>query len=392
VKRNSVQTDILIVGGGIVGAVTALLLEKDHRRVALVESYPPSKIALQPGSYQSRVSALNPESLQLLDLLGIQGGDLRFSYFDKMHIWEGVRNLGEPALDFNCQDQVFPFLGAIVENAALRFQLWALMEKTSIELFAPAVPVSLVQTDSHVKLTLEGGEIIEAETLIASDGAQSWVKSVLGAEEESSNYGHTAIIANVSHTLSHQRTARQCFLPTGPLAFLPLKEEHHSSVVWSCEEDFYKKRMGQTEADFAAELTQLFGQHLGDVALESSRKSFPLTMQHLRRYLHDRVVFVGDAAHRVHPLAGQGMNLGLADAKCLARIQRGEETITRQLLRRYERERKYYNEKMLLAMRGLKNVFSYEDPASQWIREKGLVLLQKNAWAKSVLIEAASGR
>jgi len=315
------RLDAVVVGGGVVGTTTALLLADAGLQVALVEaSAPPRWQAERP---DLRVYAFAPDNAALLDRLGVwtRITGARAQPYRHMRIWDAA---GGGELCFDADAMGRRELGWIVEHGLLADHLTAALATSGVRTLCPARVGALAQDESGVRLQLEDGRSVEAGIAIAADGPDSTVRGLAGFEVERHDYAQRGIVAYVHTARPHHDTAWQRFLPGGPLAFLPCAAGvrdagagHASSIVWTVPTPESERLMALDDAAFDAELTRAFDARLGEVRSLSPRVAFPLRRQLVGEYVRGRVLVVGDAAHVVHPLAGQGVNLGLRDAAAL---------------------------------------------------------------------------
>lgn len=391
------QTDIIIVGGGITGLSTALgLANNTDCKITLLEAKEPA-LSWGDASIGMRTSAITRASKQWFESLGVWPAILRdrLCAFDEMHVWDG-ESAGD--IHFSGDEIGEPCLGYIIENRVIQRAFWqAIQAQTNrIQLLCPEKWESINCTDVNVSVQLTNGRVITSQLLISADGALSKVRGYLGFNYSERDYGHTAIVANVSVAKPHGKTARQRFEKTGPLALLPMADEHVCSIVWSQQRDEAKRLLALRDEAFNKEITVRFESVLGDVALLSQRVSFPLTCRHAKNYIQERVVLVGDAAHTIHPLAGQGLNLGLADSAVLCDViktacDKGRDFSARDTLRRYERKQKAANTAMLASMDGFRLLFGSDNPYVLHARSEGLQLLNQHRFLKNYFVQKALG-
>jgi len=388
--------DIIIVGGNIVGATLANLLAGSNLKIALLESQEPVFAPLSE-HYNLRVSALTQASLDILQQLDVWQNlqDQRVGPFTQMYVWDSN---SQAHIEFKSAEAGLAQLGHIVENNLMQQALWNKLQKDSrVQLFTGVALAKLKLEPDRVTATLENGQSLTASLVVGADGINSKVRELAGMAVDSKSYGHTAIVATVKTANSHRQTAWQCFLPYGILAFLPLADEHSCSIVWSCETATAERLSALDEMGFAMALQEVFYEHLGSIELISKRLSFPLTMRHVRQYVLPRVALVGDAAHTLHPLAGQGLNLGLGDADCLAQqvlltAERGRDIGLLSNLRPYERWRKKQNLSMIVAMQGFKELFASSFRPIVWLRAKGLTVVNNFNLLKYFFVRRANVR
>ena len=311
--------DLVVVGAGVVGSATALAAARDGLRVALVEAHEPP--AWAPLDADLRVYAFAPDNAALLDDLGAWAAirAARAHPYRRMRVWDAA---GGGELDFDADALGRAHLGHIVEHSLLVDRLWAACgREASLRRVFPARLASLEQDPDSATAVLEDGQRLRAKLVVGADGAASRVRAAVGLDTEAHDYGQRGLVAYVGTGLAHQDTAWQRFLPTGPLAFLPCADGR-SSIVWTLPEAEAQRLLAVDEASFRRELTRAFDARLGEVTSVSARAAFPLRRQLAKGYVSGRVLLVGDAAHAVHPLAGQGVNLGLRDVAALRALWR----------------------------------------------------------------------
>ncbi len=318
--------DAVVAGGGVVGAATALMLAREGLSVALVEPRHPH--AWAPETRDLRVYAFAPDNARLLEDLGVWNSVLeaRVQPYRRMRVWDAA---GGDALEFDADTLGQRQLGWIVENALLVDRLWAALPAAGVRLHCPARIEGLQGDDAGVQLQLDDGVQLRARFAVAADGAQSALRGLAGIGCTRHDYAQRGLVGFIATEQPHQDTCWQRFLPTGPLAVLPFNgngdaalQGHIGSIVWTLPEADAVRLLAADQAAFEAELTTAFGGELGAMRLLSSRAAFPLQRQLAETYIRDRVILVGDAAHAVHPLAGQGVNLGLRDVSALRDMSR----------------------------------------------------------------------
>ncbi|MEM7017167.1 MAG: UbiH/UbiF/VisC/COQ6 family ubiquinone biosynthesis hydroxylase [Pseudomonadota bacterium] len=384
--------DVIIIGGGPTGATLACALAQADFQVALVEArdFPPEL----SNDYDLRIYAINRASENILRQLGawthLSGP--RILPYREMHVWE---ELGE--IHFHCDDIDAENLGHIIENQTLESALnQCVASFSSIHWQRPARIAHIDIQVSSAKVTLQDGSSLQAPLVIGADGGQSKVRELLDIPCNISDYNQLAIVGNIRTAESHQDTAWQRFLPDGPLAFLPLPEPNLLSIVWSVRTMQARKLLNMTDAAFCDALSQASEYCLGNVESVSKRASFPLQRRHADHYVQPRAALIGDAVRSIHPLAGQGMNLGLLDVATLAETlidakYRGRDIGELLTLRRYERRRKGHNLLMLNMMDNLNRLFSNSIPPVKWLRNLGLNLTDLTAPAKRLFMSQALG-
>lgn len=384
--------DIVIVGSGIVGATAALALaQKTSLKIAVIEAGQNAK------QYDERVSAISLASKNIFQQLNCFEAikAKKISPYTKMHVWD-ANSSGK--IDFDCESVQAPALGYIIEDQVIRSSLVECFPQyENIEFLCPLKLCSLHETPEYIECAAEDGTVLRTKLLIAADGANSWVRETLGVEMKIRDYQHIAIVTTVKTELPHQKTAWQRFLATGPLAFLPLKDEHSCSIVWSAIPEYATELLAMNDEDFKKSLRDAFDHRLGEITAVSKRLSFPLRMRHAKNTVRERVALIGDAAHTIHPLAGQGVNLGIQDAMALADVIITAHTKKRDFaslatLRRYERARKSDIVIMLTMVDALKNLFASDNKSVKQLRSMGLNMTNQLTWIKNFLTRYAIGR
>ena len=387
--------DAVIAGAGVVGATLALGLARRGLRVAVLDAQAlPDWQA--DAARDLRVFALAPGSSDLFGTLGVWD-DIRAARaqpYRAMRVWDAGH---ASELHFRADALALDALGHIVEQSAITHALHAaLARERGVELRVPAQVESLQQTDEAVTVETREGDRIAAAFAVACDGADSTLRKLAGLEVATHDYHQRGVVAYVECAQSHQDTAWQRFLPGGPLALLPCSEGL-GSIVWTLPEREAERLLALDDAAFEAELTRAFDARLGAMRLRSKRAAFPLRRQLATRYVQGRVLLAGDAAHVVHPLAGQGVNLGLRDvAELLALIDaaqaKGQPPITASRLRRYERARRSENALAAHAFDALNRLFSNDAPVPVLLRGPALGLVDRLAPLKHFFMRHAIGR
>lgn len=386
--------DIAIIGGGMVGLATAIGLAEADLSVVVIDAGTTESVSGEP---RLRVSAISKASQQLLTQLGAwQYLDKnRLGPYQKMQVWD-KDGLGKIAFDAN--DIGEPTLGTIIENDAISHALATRVSELSNITYLEQQKLTRVAFgEREAWLTLENGDSVSAALVIGADGANSWVRQQAQIPLTFWDYGHHGIVATVRCEQPHQDTARQVFLPTGPLAMLPLFEPNLYSIVWSTSPAEAERLQALPGDEFAKALTAALDSRLGLCTLESDRQAFPLRMRYARHFARHRLLLAGDAAHTIHPLAGQGVNLGFLDAaSIIAKVselhEQGKDIGEYRHLRPLERERKAEAMEMIAAMEGLKRLFAGDNPLKKAVRGLGLTLVDNVAGLKTVFIRQAMGK
>ncbi|MEN8109012.1 MAG: UbiH/UbiF/VisC/COQ6 family ubiquinone biosynthesis hydroxylase, partial [Pseudomonadota bacterium] len=385
--------DVIIIGGGIVGATAACALGKAGMRVAVVEARQPVPVEQQKPD--PRVFAITRASERIFRSLGVwesiaEQGVFAFSDME-------VRDAGgEGVTHFDCAELGEPYLGYIIEP---RFIETALLEQVAAEnnisRFCPARFQAVEILDEAVSVTLEDGQRLTASLVIAADGVRSPVREALGIRTRRHDYHQSSVVARVKTSEPHRDTAWQRFLPGGPLAFLPM-QDGWSSIVWTLPTAEAERIMNLDRPVFHEELATAFAGRLGTILDSGERESWPLQRMHAAHYVIERAALIGDAAHAIHPLAGQGVNLGLLDAATLTEVivaarQGGRDPGILRVLRRYERWRRGDNLLMMSAMDALNRTFSNTQLPLSQLRNFGLSLVNNSGMLRQVFMRHAMG-
>lgn len=389
------SVDVAIVGGGMVGLAVACGLQGSGLRVAVLEQRVPEPLAVDAPP-QLRVSAINAASEKLLTRLGVWQDILsrRASCYHGMEVWD-KDSFGH--ISFDDQSMGYSHLGHIVENSVIHYALWNKAQQSSdITLLAPAELQQVAWGENETFLTLKDGSMLTARLVIGADGANSWLRNKADIPLTFWDYQHHALVATIRTEEPHDAVARQVFHGEGILAFLPLSDPHLCSIVWSLSPEEAQRMQQASEDEFNRALNIAFDNRLGLCKVESERQVFPLTGRYARQFAAHRLALVGDAAHTIHPLAGQGVNLGFMDAaELIAELKRlhrqGKDIGQYIYLRRYERSRKHSAALMLAGMQGFHDLFSGTNPAKKLLRDIGLKLADTLPGVKPQLIRQAMG-
>ncbi len=386
--------EVAVVGGGAVGACTAALLAQGGLGVTLFEPHAPAPT--EPGApLDTRVVALSRASERILRAAGAWEHlvPARVCAYERMRVWTHGGPLGPGAIGFDAAEVGEPNLGYILEGRLLQQALLAALRAHGGRLVPAALERLEVTEDAVVVTTREGTH--RAALVVGADGARSLVRSLAGLPARVSGYGQTALIANVATAQPHARTAWQRFLGDGTLAFLPLADGT-SSIVWSADEPRAQALAAASDAEFGQELERAAESVLGATRLVSQRRAHPLTRLQAQHYVAPRVALVGDAAHVVHPLAGQGANLGLLDAAALAQlvlegVARREDPGALSGLRAYERWRRSELALMAQAIEFFDRNLAHGSGALTRLAQHGLGVVNRSAPLKRLLIRSALG-
>ncbi|MDM3872312.1 UbiH/UbiF/VisC/COQ6 family ubiquinone biosynthesis hydroxylase [Porticoccus sp. W117] len=391
------QYDLVVAGGGLVGSAFAALLADrcPDLSIAVVESRPFSG-HYQDSEFDPRVVALTETSRQLLVQIGVWPAiaERRVAPYTHMSVWDAD---GTGFIEFDSSDVGALCLGHIVENSNIVGALQQrLQQLANIDWICPAKVAQVEQQNNQISIELDNSEQLSSTLLVAADGALSSVRDLCGFQLDDTPYGHSAIVATVRCQHPHSNTARQWFASDGPLAFLPLPEKHSISFVWSQREQKADELMALSDEEFCTQLTRASSACLGTVESVSKRFCFPLHQRHTSDYVQPGIALLGDAAHTIHPLAGQGVNLGFKDVIALVdelqrASQRGLPLGDMSVLGRYQRQRKPDNLATMLAMKGFKELFASDNLEVRLLRNEGMSLVNRMGLVKKQLVRQAMG-
>ncbi|MDD1012438.1 2-octaprenyl-3-methyl-6-methoxy-1,4-benzoquinol hydroxylase [Pseudomonas rubra] len=393
------RADLLIVGAGMVGSALALALQHSGLEILLLDGSPLSiKPFDQQSAFEPRVSALSAASQRILERLGAWQGisERRLSPYSDMRVWDGS---GTGQIHFSAASVHAEVLGHIVENRVVQDGLLERLHDSEVGLLANARLEQMRRSGDDWLLTLADGRTLRAPLVIAADGANSAVRRLTGCETREWDYLHHAIVTSVRCAQPHQTTAWQRFTDEGPLAFLPLLRDGQQdwcSIVWSTTPEQAEHLMALGDEAFCAELERAFEGRLGGVLQADPRVCVPLRQRHAKRYVAEGLALIGDAAHTIHPLAGQGVNLGFLDAAVLAEelqhaYERGERLADVRVLSRFERRRMPHNLALMAAMEGFERLFQADPLPLRWLRNSGLKWVEQLPEAKALFVRQALG-
>ena len=386
--------DVIIIGGGIVGLTLACALAKSRLQVAVIEAHELTEIN-KDDDYDLRVSAISRASQQVFANLNAWHGmqSRRVSAYQNMHVWDAT---GDGVIDFDAADLGVDVLGHIIENKVIQLALIEQLKKASnVDCLCPVVVDEIHYAQNKNLIKLDDGTEITGDLLVGADGANSRVREAANIEIKTAAYHQQGVVCVVQSSRHHEETARQRFLPTGPLAFLPLADGR-CSIVWSATDEEADRLVSLDEENFCRELEQAFEYTLGQVESVGPRAAFPLIRRHAETYIKPGLALIGDAAHTIHPLAGQGANLGILDAASLAQVLIAADCQRQSIssyttLRKFERWRRGENTLMMYSMSGFKNLFSNEQPGLTMLRNFGLNLVNKATPVKHKFMRHAMG-
>ena len=390
--------DVVVVGGGMVGLCFAALAARDERldswRVAIVE--PAAPRSPRDDAMDLRVSALSRASERILQAAAAWPALAeRACPYSDMVVWDAAsRPDARDALHFSAAETGEPDLGHIVENVRVQ---WALLESPRLRgVTQLTAGLEGLEFDADAaRVTLSDGRRLTCELVVGADGGQSRTRELCGIGRAGWAYGQSAVVAHLRTAQPHRHTAWQRFLPGGPIAFLPLRDGR-VSLVWTTSPEEADDLQAIEPAAFAPRVTEASDRVLGDVELDSGRAAFPLALWHAREYVRPRLALVGDAAHTIHPLAGQGVNLGFLDCAALAEVLAESavangEPFGLRTLRRYERWRRSENALMLGATDALNRLFGERSLTVAGVRRLGMSLVTGQPLLRRLLVQRALG-
>ena len=392
---DTLTVDVAVVGAGMVGLTLANLLCKQGKSVAIIDR---NQVASFENDHpcEARVTAVSPGSQAIFEYVGAWANmqNKRVSPFSDMHVWdEAGDSQGMGAIHFNAEDVQQVHLGHIVENLVIQTSLHeVLQEQTNVEWFLAEHIQKVISYQSHAEVTLESGKVINAKLLVGADGSRSTIRNLASIAFQEKSYQQMGLVALVETEHAHEKTCWQRFLSTGPLALLPMSNGQ-CSIVWSVSEDYADELMKLSEHEFADALTQASDMQLGNITLKSKCAAFPLISGQADTMIQARIALVGDAAHALHPLAGQGANLGFTDAAVLANVL---ETTDRDIgslkvLRKYERARVGETQIMQKAMDGFVAAFGSNNQAIITARNAALRSANSMQAVKKFFMKHAMG-
>lgn len=395
------QADIVIVGAGMVGSTLALALKDSGLSIVVLESNATTyKEFTAETPFEPRVSAISIASQRVLQHVNAWNGVLarRLSPYSQMYVWDGS---GTGHIDFDAASVHQPILGHIIENRVIQDALLEQLEEANetITLLPEVELESLERTAEGWNIVLKDCLQIKAKLVVGADGARSKVRQLADVQTREWDYFHQAVVTSVRCEKPHQKTAWQRFTDEGPLAFLPLSlegDEHWCSIVWSLPPTTAEQVMALDDEAFCKKLSETFEYKLGKVQHADPRMCIPLRQRHAKRYIQQGLAVIGDAAHVIHPLAGQGVNLGFMDAAALAEtlleaVAQTEDISSVKVLGRFERNRMPHNLGMMAAMETFERLFQADPLPLRWLRNTGLKVVNQLPEAKALFIRRALG-
>lgn len=393
-KRNSSRdADVIIVGGGLAGLTLAALLARSNIRCLIIEERndQPELERIDP-----RTLAVTRASENILKTTGAwqKLPSERIGYFRKMYVWD---ERGGGDIEFDSAGLCEPTLGFIVEQTALEWALQQVTRQTDlIRWYQPSHVQAFTVAEQEVNVQLVEGQILTARLVVGADGTKSAIRTLAGIPYPVHDYHQNAVACIVETEQPHESVARQRFLANGPLAFLPMAGANHCGVVWSTTPNHASRLLAMDESTFNQELAGSFSYTLGGITSSKSRAGFPLQHAQANHYCQPRLALIGDAAHCVHPLAGQGANMGLLDAAALSEVIidancQGRDPGDYRVLRKYERWRKGENYLMLKVLQGFQILFESRLGSVRFLRNAGLDLTDMAAPVKHAIMRFAMG-
>ena len=390
--------DVVIVGAGMVGLAAARLLSRDDQlRVIVIDAG--ARPVFRPDEEMSlRVCAVSPGSVGTLSEIGAwhQIVSTRACPYRDMKVWDATGNVeGPETLSFGAAEFAVAQLGFIVENVLIQDALLRQVDQSDVVVHFDSSIRSLARSGHRFEIELESGEKMTPDLLVGADGANSFVRGTAGIAIESWPHAQKGLVTCLRPELSHRNTAWQRFLKDGPIGLLPL-DDGRVSIVWSTTPAEADEAMQMSDSALSAKLYEVTDGVLGRVTVAGPRGAFLLNSQHAKEYVQDGLVLIGDAAHTVHPLAGQGVNLGFADASKLAQIvsaalRAGENPGDLPVLRNYERAQKGANKTMLHFMDGLNRLFSNRSALLARLRGAGMFMFNKSGPIRAHAVQVALG-
>ncbi len=386
------NTDIIILGGGLIGQTLAIALDHYGLRSAVIDPMPPQTSLA--ADFDGRASAVASASFRMLDTIGI--GVALKPHGCAIHRIEVRDGLQKGALDFTTAPDDEP-LGLMLENRVLRMALRErILTAKNVKLHIPAKANVVERDGAGAQVTLDNGEMIRAPLIIAAEGRNSPMRALAGIRVAHWKYDHSAIISAFDHSINHNNIAHEIFYPAGPFALLPLQGGTRSALVWTVTAKDAPGVLALSERAFLAEIAKHSGGLLGDVKMAAPRSTYPLGFHHAAHITAERLALVGDAAHGIHPIAGQGLNLGFRDVAALVEVmvegaRLGLDLGDAQLLTRYERWRGLDTMLVSVATDGLNRLFGIPGRPASAIRRFGLGAVQKIAPLKSLFMAEARG-
>ncbi|SFV88260.1 2-octaprenyl-3-methyl-6-methoxy-1,4-benzoquinol hydroxylase [hydrothermal vent metagenome] len=379
--------DIIIVGGGMVGQAFALSMAKRNLSIAIIEPNNPNPEIR--GNFHTRVSAITPTSEAFLQSIGVWKGVQRKYAFTDTKVWD---QNSHGHLDFSATDNNAIHLGHIIENDCIQSAMFTELSTTNVQ-FISAKVEGMDKTEQGYKLHLDNKYQLDCTLLIGADGARSRIRDLANIEFSDTNYQQKAIVCNIRTDKDFKDTTWQRFLSDSIIALLPLSK-NEASIVWSADARLADELLALSTEDFADRLSAGVEYRFGKLEVLSPIQAFPLIERSAKDYVKENLALIGDSAHNIHPLAGQGVNLGFADVKELSKqLQANKQNLGNySVLRKYARARRLDNELMAKTMTGLNWIYKENNESVRWLRGFGMNLINDNPTLKSLFQKHANGK
>lgn len=390
--------DIAIVGAGLVGSIQALMLAEVGFNILLLDAAVPNYLLpdLQPDLRMSAITLKSEEILAECNIIDKLGD--RFGSIKNIHVWDAN---GPGEITFESMAIGKNYMGKLVENNFLHsIVINQLDNKKNITIIRPYIINHIIHSEDGLKISGADNKseckVYNCKIIIGADGANSWLREFLDFKIDTEDYQHSALITTVHTEQPHNNTAYQQFLPSGPIAFLPWRDQHTCSIVWSQPPVDAQYWLNTGSELFNAKLTNYIFSKLGKVLTSDKRVVFPLVMRHVSNYYKNNCILIGDAAHTVHPLAGQGLNLGIYDAKALADVliwarNKNYKLNSDFVLKKYELQRRGHNQQIINLMNFFKNIYSIENTGIKLLRNLGMNFIDHTGFIKKAITRQAAG-
>ena len=388
--------EAIIVGGGVVGASLALLLGQAGMRICLLDKGSPSRVQ-QTDLFKGKTASLNLASIELFKKLGIwEKVDQYSKEFTNIEVWDSE---GSSAITFNAQDISETKLGKVAHNNNIISSLFDLLQKLpTVDLLENESVLSINNGEELIEITTDSGLNLTANLVVGSDGSMSSIRSLSSIPIRTWSYEQTAIVSLLESEIPINKTAYQIFTSTGPIALLPVtvEGENLASLIWSADKVYAEKLLSIRDSEFLEELKLKTEGKLGHFKIREAISSFPLHQLHAKEYFSERAVLVGDSAHTIHPLAGQGLNLGLSDAidlseRILSLRREGRDIADEQMLKAYSDSREKINLRMTALMEAFKRGFGSKNPWVKLGRNLAFSVANETKFLKKKFIKEAAG-
>ena len=377
--------DVIILGGGLVGATLALALHRQGKKILIIEKKPPQTDLLSLSqSWDARIYAISPTNQQFLNSLSVWPEE-KVQKVRHMEVYGDSNG----CISFDASSVNVPCLNSMVENRYLLAKLWLALEEEGVAIVSSCTQ-SVITDVWSAKITLENGQTYCSQLVVGADGANSWLREQVGIEVTASPYQQQGIVANFNTEKPHNGCAYQWFRGSDILAYLPLPQQQ-ISIVWSTSDPESLTKLDKES--FVREVALAGNQKLGELTLTTPVFNFDLIMRQPKKIISQRIALIGDAAHTIHPLAGQGVNLGFADVQCLSNLlTNASDSGTWSILRQYQRSRLLAVRLMQYSCDGLFKLFANDYfPAIGWVRNQGLNLVNYSSLIKKRMIREAMG-